>query len=378
MKDALQAQIEADLEKERVEFEKDIIKKYRDQLINYSRKMWTYRGLAGSLTPWHDNNPEQKLGFSKSRENILNSLKWMSEKDISLEAYAVFALSIYPAKNFKTAAGVYSTKLKGIPDWIVKLRKHAGSSSKLDLLARVLLRFFELQVEAYGVIELNPHIVVQHDRRYADPKKKTKCLEQYHQLGERVFALDEMGICPILWLEQKFQKTYKFLKEKSPRKKVSLQIIVNRNGLEPDLRNLKAYVDDPWRPIKEFLGLSELCEFTDGYIPKGWGVSSDDRAELSKVRRITGLGYYFYENGTQRRGRRHYAHNSYFVIKCTPENFELFKSSWHDPRLITAAPTWEEYSKWGASSGWWDELGNATNGRGRPVKWRKDGSQKSK
>lgn len=379
-------ELDPDLEKSDInkEADKKLIDAHKDEMINYSRRLWSYLGYSGSRTPWHDNKPNLILSWKTVRERTAELIRLLEEQDISLEAYSMFILTVAPPQDFEYAA-IYSGRNKKYVSWIKKLRVHAGTSERLDLVAAVLLRFIELQVEAYGVSYIDDKSVIRTDQK-AKKKKKTdkkrrktqpppKCLDLYHRLADRVLALNFMRLDPFIWLDYKFWKIHDFMKDKDSL--VNLNMIVHKNGFEPRLELLKSYTEDAWKSIRQFLGLSRDCEFPDGYIPKGWGAASDDRAELDKVVRVTGFGYYFYADGTQRRGKRHYASNSYFVIKCTPDNFEQFKDSWHDPRLISAAPTWGEYSTWGASVGWWDEQGNSVTGRGRSVKWRKNGPQKS-
>jgi hypothetical protein len=57
--------------------------------------------------------------------------------------------------------------------------------------------------------------------------------------------------------------------------KIHFSTIINKNGLEPRLSDLKNYTHDSWREIRTFLGLSLDCEFVDGFIPKGWGAAGD-------------------------------------------------------------------------------------------------------
>ena len=373
----------------RKEVDKDLIGANRDTMKEYSRKIWTYLGHAGSRTAWHD-RPEDVLKFPGIRPKVVELLKYLQKHDISLEAYSVFILTVSGVGSFeygmcfsgKDAQPGYTNKNKV---WIKKLRDHAGSSERLDIVAEVLLKFIELQVEAYGVSDVNRRSVFKEYFKSSrwrkapkDDKLKTKngnksygpkVLEVYHRLMDRVLALDHMKVDPLIWIEQKFWRAHEFME--SHDKKVGLNVIINKNGFEPNLKTLKAYAADPWSEIRQFLGLNRDCEFSDGYIPKGWKSASDDRDELSKVVKVTGFGYYFYPDGTQRRGKRHYANNSYFVIKCTPDNFDQFKESWDDPRLISSTPTWEEYSNWAASPGYWGPNGESLTGRGKSVKWRK-------
>ena len=116
--------------------------------------------------------------------------------------------------------------------------------------------------------------------------------------------------------------------EWKPAEVVNLNLILSFNGLDPEPDTLLAQQKDAWKEIRKFLGLPASCKFENNCIPKGWRPSSDDFDDLSKVACITADGYYYRADGTQRRGRRHYATNKYFNICCIPSNFEQFKKSW--------------------------------------------------
>ena len=158
--DFLAMQIAADTKRETA---KPLIKKYEKDLIGYSRQMWSYFGYAGSLTPWHDKSSVLYLPAFKSI--ISYFLKWLEKNDISIEAYSIFAMSVRDPKDWKTPGTLYSAKKTGVKDWVSKLRKHARSSENLDLVALVLFRFFELQIENDGVAEINKNKVIQKDNR---------------------------------------------------------------------------------------------------------------------------------------------------------------------------------------------------------------------
>ena len=342
-----------------------LIEKYKNSLIYYSNLFWQYLGYSSSLKPWHESPyAEHKLMNDKFMPSIVALLKYLELNDITFKSYAAFTMPLMLSNDFVNPARLYSGLKKTPKAWVTKLRNQVSTSDDLDLAANCFLKFQELQIKDSGVVKINN--VLQAEKK----KSKGKRYELYHRLIERVLSIRDFDVDPYLWVEHKFRNVLEFSK-RNGHQNVSFSMFVNNNGLEPNLLDLKNITNDPWRELRDFLGLSSDCKFVDGYIPKGWSSSSDDRDDLAKVVKVTGLGYYYYANGIQRRGKRHYAQNSYFVIKCTPENFNLFKDSWHDPRLLSASPTWEEYSKWAVNSDWWDEQGESINGRSKSVKWRK-------
>jgi len=327
-------------------------------LVGMSRLIWSYLGYTGLIDPWHDNQYE---AFRFQHNSILGLMDYLDEADVSLEAYSAFVFPVIPYERY---AGVGKFLYnKGERSWMTKLRKYVKDQDELDYAADIFLQFIQLQVEHFGKAALKKSSIVRHD----DNTKGAMHFEGYHRLIDRIRQLKSQDVDPEIWLEEKFLKA----KEMFPKKPVLYRTIINVNALDPDIAELKQKSNDPWRDIRNFLGLSLDCELTDGYIPKGWHPSSDDRDELKRVVKLDGDGHYYYEDGTQRRGKRHYAVNSYFVIKCTPDNFEFFKEEWLDARRLTQSPTWDEYMKWGASPNLWDAEGNTTSGRGRAIKWRK-------
>ena len=223
------------------------------------------------------------------------------------------------------------------------------------------MKFITLQVEKSGRAHISRSSILKEDIGSSG-----KCLQLYHKALQRINALESLGVVPEVWLEEKVNRCIEFF----PDSPIHFATIVNVNGVDPNIEDIKKLTNDPWREIRQFLGLSPDCEFVDGFIPKGWGAASEDKEDLKKIAYINGDGYYYYRDGTQRKGKRHYSTNLFFVIKCTPENFEEFKQTWWDPRRLSGSPTWVEYSKWGKTPEVWNEFGESMNGRVRAIKWR--------
>lgn len=342
--------------------------KYKASLIQMSRELYCYQGYSGLGDPWHD-KPDPMWQYSA--KTITGLINYLDQEDITLESYAIFIFPlVHYSKYNKVGSLIYS---KGHRSWMKKLRQYAGSADMFDEAADLLFQFFLLQVEydKSHKLHINSSSVVVKDMEVTN---SGKYCEPYHRLIDRIRQFHELGINPEIWLREKVRKCV----EVYPDSSLLIKTIVNINGLEPTVDDLRIYTEDTWLEIRNFLGLSQDCEFIDDSIPKGWGSSGDDYEELKDVAKIGKDGYYYYSDGTQRRGKCHYSGNTKLIIGCNPENFKEFKDEWLDPRLLVAKPTWSEYNQWATYPGLWDSNGNAVNGRGRPVKWRSLGHKKAK
>jgi hypothetical protein len=337
-----------------------ILESKKDILIGVSRAVYSYKNFTGTNNAWHD-HPE--VFFKKW--DVTKLFNILEEREIPIESYAVLSALAAPPSKFVSPGKLYGT----IPmlAWLSELREYCETAELFKEVAEVSLHLLRFQTtEKYHVYFTQSNIVKKVEDILGAEARDAKYAEVYSTLADRIRKFHYDKIDPILWIEEKFKKCIKSFKDD-----VAFSAIINLNSLEPDLKALSAITNDEWREIRQFLELSPFCQFTDGYIPKGWRAANDDRDELLKVVRITGDGYYYYEDGTQRRGKRHYLQNQYFVIKCTPENFKEFKESWDDKRLLAGTPTWEEYDKYGVEPKYWGEDGKSLNGRGQPAKWRK-------
>lgn len=323
---------------------------YFADLIDISRRMWSYNGYTGLMKPWHDEDPYKFLRIR--RDSFRSFFYEMEQDDINWQSYCVllFLMTDYELWERPTLLVMQRAKLS----WFRRLRASAGTRERFDRVASFMLEFLELQVQRGRGSGLTPRMFVA-----ADPTKGkghssgSKYLVIYHRTLDRISALEQQGIDPIEWLRTKHARFVEW----KPAEVVPLSAILNVNGLDPEVEELRAQQADLWKEIRKFLGLTASCKFENNCVPKGWRPSSDDFDDLSKVVSITADGYYYRADGTQRRGRRHYATNKYFNICCIPGNFEQFKKSWDDPRFLTATPTWEEYSKWGLYPNIWNEKG---------------------
>jgi len=335
----------------------DDVSKHFGEIINICSKMWTIFGYTGLMTPWHESNPMKQLNFQKK-----NLQKWfanLNKMDVSVEAYCIICCSISSHDKYQRPAMLLGQTAH--LSWIKKLRNHAGSRERINEVAKFILKFVELQVDRIDKAYINPSNVVK-----ADLARKGKFLETYHRIADRINQLSSLGIDYKYWMERKFDKSLESMSDK----RIYINTIVNINGLEPDLDEISKETTDPWSEIRRFLGLPKDCVFPDEYIPKGWNISSDDVVELKDVIKVMGDGFYFYRNGSQRRGKRHYASNRYFIIKCDFSNFPEFKNKWFEITLISAKPTWNEYKNWAMFPGVWNEAGESLI-HTKDVKWRK-------
>jgi hypothetical protein len=349
--EAMQTQITND-ENSR-EGKKREVNRYKNSLVSYSREIWGFCGYSGLMKPWHV-NPEESLKFSYS--TVYSFIEYLEENDISLEAYAFLIFPITDYKRFETIGKLVGGGNKGERSWMKKLRKYCGSVDLLDEVAGAFLDFIKYQVEINGCAKINRYSIVKKD-------EKGKSLDGFHRLADRIRQLKENNIDPEIWIQEKIRK----FKEYYPKEHIHFNTLLNMNNLDPNLEELKKKSLDEWREIREFLGLTADCEFIDGCIPKGWQpLSVADRDRIVKINKD---GFYSFDNGVQYKGKRHYSTNTYFAIKCYPSNFNLFKNTWNDISLLSATPTWEEFSKWAVYPQMFNEQGES-NGNLK-VKWRK-------
>ena len=340
--------------------------KYRKSLLSMSKLIWVYFGYSGLSNPWH-NSPDPLWKYSL--KTINGFIDFLDQESITLESYAILFFPLVHYSKYSKIGNIISNK--GHRSWAKKLMRYVKDPELFDETADLLLKFFEYQVEYDGKAFIPASKVVQADLEITN---SGKYCEAYHRLVDRIVQLKSNDIDPFVWLREKVR----LVKSAFPDSPLQLRTILNVNGLEPSMKDLKSYTNDVWREIKDFLGLSQDCDISDGVIPKGWGSSSEDHSDLKDIVRIDKNGYYYFKDGSQRKGKFHYSKNTYFVIGCTPANFNEFKESWLDRRLISAMPTWEEYSMYGVYKGYWDYEGKSLTGRGRKIKWRSNGRKKEK
>ena len=329
---------------------------YENLFPEISRVVWQYFGYSGLFTPWHDSVP--LFYFPGHRKYLSKTINYLVESDISLNSFGYLTLPLHKPEDWDSPSVLFSANWA--VSWTKKLARFVGDRENLDYLAYFMLNYFQNQVVHFGKAQVEFGQVVKKEG-------KNYRLEGYERLWSRILELSQLGADPIMWMQAKMEKFVNFY----PGEVMNFNCMVNRNGLEPDIETLQKRSVDPWREIKDFLGLSIDCQIIDGYLPKGWQPSGEDFEERTKIVRISGDGHYYNEKGTQRKGKWHYCHNSYLGIRCDIDNFGIFKDSWADISLLMKMPTWEEYKNWAIHPNLWGEDGLATNGRGKSVKWRK-------
>lgn len=343
--------------------------------LEMSRKFWTYRGYTGLGHPWHDgDNPRRTFNYFK--KSLTNWLNFSEMTDVHWKTLLVLSLCMldyqyYDRPSLLTGNAAFRNRFKN-------LRQYAGSRQRMDDIAFFMMEFIQLQIEYMGRVRLpvvsdfltnDPTHYHSWSTKVKKKKAPKKVLGIYRSVCDRIGQFEQLGVDYADWMRAKVDN----LRQKVGADEFTLPFILNVNSLDPDLEKLRTQIADPWREIKKFLELPDHCSMPDGSIPKGWFPATEDQENRRKIVSITKDGYYYYADGTQWRGKRHYATNKYLVIKCTPENFHCFRSSWYDNRLLTGKPTWEEYNTWAAYPGIWDEAGrNVSTYRGiKDLKWRR-------
>jgi len=339
-----------------------------DDIIYLSRYFWTCFVFTGLLTPWHD-DPDP-IGLLRKSVDYVRRWLWICEDmDVDWRSYCVLSFCMTPYEMYERPTMLLGQRKHWT--WMRKFRKYTKSRKLVDEVAFFMLEFIRLQIEHSGRASFSKRVFIGPDlsRGVEKGKAPPKTLVLYQQVANRINQIHNEGVDYLDWLVLKCRNLYKM----APEQPLQIQTVVNVNQLDPDFDLLRIRAADEWRAVREFLGLSFECEFPDGAIPKGWQPASDDMIDRSKIRRITADGYYYYADGTQRRGKRHYATNKYLTIRVSPENFEEFHKEWDDPRLLTAMPTWEEYSRYGMYPDLWDENGTNISPYQaiRDVRWRR-------
>lgn len=325
-------------------------------MVEISSWAWQSLGYVGYFTPWHDREDRIKLLEAK-RDRILQWLDFLQRIDVEPESYLrlMSVLSTYTRFEFPLSL----VGQRNHWTWFEKFRVFCGSKERVKEVSVFIRRLAELQIEHSQKAYIKTHRAINDDETGAPH------LAIYHTVRNKMDEVVAGGGDPLTWMEEKFNRMRDSMEVIYPIN------ILSTSRFDPDPKEVVEIENDPWKEIKRFLGLSPRCEFPDNCLPKGWTVSSDDFDDTKKIVSITKDGYYYYEDGTQRGGKRHYGGNRYLLIYATPDNFLEFKNTWKDPKLLAARPTWEEYRRYGLYPGLWDESGAALSSYVRDIKWRK-------
>jgi len=334
---------------------------YLPELELICRQLWTYLGHAGLGPLWADDS-RNKIILAKNPDKLKRFFWHMDSLDIDWRSYCYLVLPLVPYTSWERLLLLVNNARHW--HWMYKLRQHVETSEDLDELADFVLEFMRLQIAHVGSARVSTSSSIQQE---PGPRKGKSWRNQYYavytQLATRLRQFKSQGIDSGLWLDTKFKRCMAL-------DYVYLATVVNANGFDPDVSELRAIENDEWRAIRSHLGLARDCEFPDGQIPVGWQPPVEDPNNVWDIQSVTKDGFYFYANGEQRRGRFAYMKNRYHAIGCTPANFAQFVADWHDARRLTARPTWAEYSQYAVYPGMWNDKGESTNGRIPNVRWR--------
>jgi len=336
---------------------------YMQEIELICRQLWTYLGYAGLGTLWADDG-RSPIILAKNQDKLKRFFWYMDDIDVDWRSYCYLALPLVSYESWQRLLLLVNNKQHW--HWMSKLREHVGASEDIDELAEFILEFIQRQVDLYGSAKVRTSSSIQSVPGAPQGKAyRSQYYAVYTLLADRLKQFKAQGVDPLMWLDIKMEKA-KGLDY------IYLSTIVNHNGLDPDVNELQSVVNDEWRSVRNFIGLSRACKFPDGCIPAGWWPSGDDVNNLWDISAVTRDGFYYYSSGEQRRGKFFYMKNRYHVIGCTPDNFEQFKAGWRDVRMLTSKPTWEEYSRYAVYPDMWDERGESINGRIPNVSWRRN------
>lgn len=370
--------VQADVRNMDTEGQAEEFRNHYRSLLHVSRQVWGYFGYAGLIQPWHDEqDPYKWIKIPQQRKSLDKILVRLKRADIEPWAFYVILMSITPYQYWeRPALLLYQQPFIAA---IKKLRTYVGSSENLTKLAQMLMEFMQLQVQATGRTTLNLYNVSSKfdDVPLAKMLKKGIILVGYERLWDKIRQVESKGISFPEWMKVRqdcCKKVISRIKDYDKNSNVSLKYLLRNDTAGPTFTYFTDKEKDAWSAVREFLGLSAGCTFPDGYIPKGFMLQSDDSENADSVVSVTGDGFYYKADGTQRRGNWHHMHNKYMMIKCTPENFKLFVDMWRNCATRNSSPTWQNYSAWARYPNMWDKDGNGLVLEGgqmiKNVKWR--------
>lgn len=336
------------------------VSSYYAAMQEMSDRLWTYFGYSGLAVPWYSNASTE---LEKSKLHLIDFVRALEGNNISFYAYCLLIIPLCSYESYRYPHYLFlNEKVNGEWwTWLKKLRSYVNTKENLDKVAHFLELFYAQQIEYSGKAFVRRSSVIGRN-----PDGTGVHFEAYHRIFDRINQIEKNGAPYEIWVKTKFANGKKAFNDE-----INLRALINVNKLDPDMKKLVVTSKDPWTEIKEFLGLSVDCKIVDDYIPKGWMPSDDDFDNMQQIVEVRGDGFYFYPDGTQRRGKRHYASNTYYGIKCNSENFQLFRDDWRDLTFLTERPTWEEYNQWAIHPGIWGEDGKSLSGMVKSIKWRK-------
>ncbi len=339
-----------------------------DEIRDLCSQMWTCMGYTGLSTPWHE-VADPGVMF-RAQSGYIRKWLWKCwDMDVSWQSYLVLSLCMTDYSLYERPAILLGQRSHWT--WIRAFRTYAGSRERVDQVAFFMLELIRIQVEnnnrAY--FPRGSFLAPDFNQKKKDTGKHPFKLELYGRISDRIQQMESEGVDYLEWLSAKCDN----LKKVDSATQLHVNAIVRSNSFDPKFEDLRVAAADEWLSIRRFLNLKSECTFPDGSIPKGWQPASDDMDDVSRILMIAADGYYYYADGTQRRGKRHYATNKYLTIRVTPENFGEFRESWYDPRLLSQRPTWDEYSRFALYPEIWNERGDNTSEYKviKSVKWRK-------
>jgi hypothetical protein len=340
--------------------EEDLMHLIRD-MAAFSRTIWGYFGYTGLLEPWHDYHylegyisKQKRVKGGKTRYPFEDFYNDFISLDVPLSAYSVLVLPLAEPSKWEQPLSCF--KAPSRISWVRNLREYCGSRKNVEKVSWFLWKFYQLQVQHYnrGFLNLNHLVKIDESDRFCGI---------YYDIFNRIRQFELKGVDFLTWCEVKFNKIRHTFHDDI----VTLPMIVNFNYFELKDGEMESLKNDSWRTVRDFLGLSSSCEFPDGFIPKGWTPRSSENTD--KISKVLGDGSYTI-NDSVWRGTFHYSKNHQLIIKCTPDNFSLFKETWYD-KLSGATPTWSEYNDFGVTSFYNEDGSSKEENIKFEVKWRR-------
>lgn len=320
--------------------------------------------LAVNKIPWYETwLLTHYMVRKKALEKVVALFNVLIESEVPINFYVKIILTTAFENMFSTLQRLLcrsGTTVRFVTD----LYRYCGSRDTAESLVQFLGYYLQTSSQHRGpaLIYLN----AASGEKYQDQEGL------YYMAANRVKELLDKGVDPVDWIEAKMGM---LLDDKWWKNRFNLKhVIEHRAQFDPKVKPkfIAPKKISGWGDVFKDLGLSEDTKLVDDYLPKGFWLARVHEAaggSMEDITRIDGEGYYFTEDGKKHRGRRHYMLSNYHAVRCTPENYSEFRTSWGNQSLYNSYPERDELLQWGVHAHLWDANGNPQVSYVEAIKW---------